>query len=181
MMKIKCLILTLAFIMTMLISLSVNAAQIKVTFGHFSAPGQTTDLSARKFQKLVSEKSQGEMSVVVYPSSQLGGERELINGMQMGSIEMAIVAPNFTMVGFAQEFGLYSLSPYFLFDDSEHYRRFMDGPMGKKMKDLVLENKGVRIAAIVNRGPRYITSNVPITSPKDLKGIKIRIPKPPIY
>jgi tripartite ATP-independent transporter DctP family solute receptor len=158
---------------------SAVASPTKIRLGHLAITGQTTDLAAKKFAEILSEKSGGKISVAIYPSTQLGGERELMDGMQMGSVEMAIFGLNFAFVRLSKEFGL--IPAYFLFKSQDHYRKFMEGTMGKSIRDMILQKREVRVLALANRGPRHITSKAPIRTPEDLRGIKIRIPEQSIY
>jgi tripartite ATP-independent transporter DctP family solute receptor len=66
--------------------------------------------------------------------------------------------------------------PYFI-TSQEKFRGVVDGPLSKPMYDAMLERKGLRHIAWENRGPRYLTSNKPVSIPADLKGIKIRVPE----
>jgi len=157
---------------------TVSNETFEISIGYSVAPGSFVDLAAKEFVIIAKEKSDGRLVVKTFPSSQLGGERALIDAMQMGSVEMSI--PGATMISAAaKDYSL--LSGYFLFKSQETLRKFLDSPFGEAMNEDVLKNKGVRVLGVGNRGPRSMTSKREIKSLSDLKGLKIRAPEQPIY
>lgn len=117
------------------------------------------------------EKSQGRMKVEIFPSEQLGNEKECIEALQLGYLAMTkvSVAP---MEGFVPQMKIFGI-PY-LFRDSEHYWQVLKGPIGKELL-LAGESKGLRGLCYYDAGSRSFYAKKEIKSPADLKGMKIRV------
>lgn len=118
--------------------------------------------------------SGGKMELQVYPGGQLGGERELIELLQIGSLAMTKVSSS-PMEGFVPEMKVFSM-PY-VFRDSEHYWRVLNSELGK---ELLLSGEKVRLRGLgyYDAGSRsFYTVKKPIHKPEDLKGLKIRVQK----
>jgi tripartite ATP-independent transporter DctP family solute receptor len=119
----------------------------------------------------VYEKSAGRMKVEIYPSEQLGTEKDSIEALQLGYMAMTktSTAP---MEGFVPKMKIFGI-PY-LFRDSEHFWKVMKGPIGKEML-LEGQSKGLRGLCYYDAGARSFYSKKAINSPADLKGLKIRV------
>ena len=143
------------------------------------ATGGAVDRACRDFAKALGEKSKGELTVQVFPGGQLGGERDMVESVQLGSIEIGVFG-SYVMANVTPEWGLPIDTPYSM-RDQEHFRKVVDGPLAKPMYDAMLQRKGIRHVAWANRGPRYLTSNKPIKTPADLKGVKMRVPEVETY
>lgn len=118
------------------------------------------------------EISGGKMKIEIYPSQQLGTERECIELLQIGSLDMTKVSVG-VMENFAPKMKVFGLP--FLFRDRAHSFQVLDGPVGKKLLD---EGKKYRIKGLgyYDAGSRsFYTKEKPINSPIDLKGLKIRV------
>lgn len=113
-----------------------------------------------------------------FPNSALGGEREVIEGLQLGTIDAAIVSTGATL-NFVPATGVFDIP--FLFRDLEHARKVLDGDIGK---DMLAEfpKRGLVALAWGEQGFRQLTNNVrPVTTPDDAKGLKIRTTENPIH
>jgi len=123
-----------------------------------------------KFKEIIEEKSEGKIKVAIYPNQQLGGDRELTEAVQMGNVTMT--APSSApLANFCKEF--YVLDYPFLFEDRETVYRVLDGEAGSSLLEL-LSSAGIKGLAFWENGFRNITSNIPIRTPDDLRGLKIR-------
>lgn len=118
------------------------------------------------------EISQGAMRIDIYPSGQLGSERELMELLQIGSLAMTKVSSS-PMEGFVPEMKIFNV-PY-VFRDKEHYWQVLDSHIGK---DLLLAGESVRLRGLgyYDAGSRsFYTTEQPIYTPDDLTGLKIRV------
>lgn len=147
----------------------------RLRLGHITNESDAWHLGAEKFAELVEEKTNGSVIVDLYPSSTLGNDRDLIEGMQLGSIDFALVAG--VLSNFYAPYSILEL-PY-IFEDSEHLEKVLYGEVGEQLKQDLLDNTGVRGLDFWIRGPRVLTANKEITSASDLAGIKIRVPEIP--
>ncbi|RAV28856.1 TRAP transporter substrate-binding protein [Sinomicrobium soli] len=117
------------------------------------------------------EKSGGKMSIKIYPSQQLGTERELLELLQIGSVGMTKVSVG-VMENFVPDHKLFGLP--FLFRDKAHSHKVLDGKIGQQLLDASL---GVRLKglAFYDAGSRSFYTKTPVNSPEDLRGLKLRV------
>lgn len=126
--------------------------------------------------ELVAERSGGRVRVDVYPSEQLGNERELLEQLQVGALSMAKVSAA-VLESFQPSMGLFNL-PY-IFADEEHYWRVLKGEIGQELLDGGTEF-GLKGLTYYDSGSRsFYTRDRPIRTPADLRGLKIRVQKSP--
>lgn len=144
--------------------------------GHDQMPDSPHHKAALKFAQLVEERTNGGIKVEVYPSQQLGGSREMIEGMQLGTIEATVLASG-KYAGFDMTVGILDLP--FLFPSVEDAYRILDGPIGDKIL-ACLEDDGIKAVAYWSSGFKHLTGNFPIQKPDDYKGKKIRVMENPI-
>ncbi|WP_240689238.1 TRAP transporter substrate-binding protein [Ammoniphilus sp. YIM 78166] len=148
---------------------------VKLKLGHIAGENDPWNLGAKKFAELVKEKTNGTVEVDVYPSSTIGNDRDLIEGMQLGSVDFALVAG--VLSNFYEPYAILEL-PY-LFRDKEHMEKVLYGPVGDKLKADLLASANIRGLQFWERTPRQLTANKKVTTPEELKGIKIRVPEIP--
>ncbi|MEX5284880.1 TRAP transporter substrate-binding protein [Selenomonas sputigena] len=171
-------ILVLLFTGCMLVGCGGNKAadgQVELKLGHIQSESDLWQKGAEKFKEEVEKKSNGKMKVTIYPNSTLGGDRDLAEGMQMGTVDFALIAG--VLGNFDKSISLLEL-PY-LFDNHEQYDAVVNGEIGKKISENVLKSSGIRILNWWDRGPRQVTSNKPINTLDDIQGLKIRVPEIP--
>jgi tripartite ATP-independent transporter DctP family solute receptor len=122
-------------------------------------------------------KQAPNLKLEVLDGGQLGGERDYIEGMILGSIDMAQVSTG-PMAAFVPEFDLFSL-PY-LFRDTEHFVKVTEGPIGKECFAL-LEKRGIKGLCWFDNGYRNVFNNKrPVSKPEDMNGLKIRVMESPL-
>jgi tripartite ATP-independent transporter DctP family solute receptor len=124
----------------------------------------------------LAEKSGGTMRVDVYPSGQLGSERECLELVQLGGLAMTKVSAS-VLEGFAPEFKVFGL-PY-LFRDDVHKNTVLDGPIGKEIL-AAPQSKFMRGLCYYDSGSRSFYTKRPVRTPDDLKGLKIRVQESPM-
>ena len=164
--------ITLAAVLAAAFS-SAAPAQTEIKFGHVGEPGSLFAASAEEFAKRANAKLGGKAKVVVYGSSQLGGDKELLQKLKLGTVDLAL--PSTVMTSEADVFGVFEM-PY-LVKDREHMKRIEKEVFWKALAPAV-EAKGLKVIAVWENGYRHITnSKRPINSPADLQGIKLRVPE----
>lgn len=124
----------------------------------------------------LAEKSGGKLKVEVYPSGQLGSERECLELVQLGGLAMTKVSAS-VLEGFAPEFKVFGL-PY-LFRDEAHKTAVLDGPIGKEIL-AAPQAKFMRGLCYYDSGSRSFYTKRPIRTPEDLAGLKIRVQESPM-
>lgn len=152
---------------------TAGAETIELTFGHVGAPGSLFAASAEEFAERANAKLNGKAKVVVYGSSQLGKDKELIQKLKLGTVDLAL--PSTVMSSVSDKFGLFEM-PY-LVKDRAHMQRIEKELVWSQLVPSV-EAQGLKVIAVWENGFRQITNNVrPINVPDDLQGLKLRTPK----
>ena len=130
------------------------------------------------FVPQVEKESNGRIKVELYPNAQLGGDRELSESVQLGTVQIAIPASS-AMAGFDNRIQVLDL-PY-LFTSRETAFEALDGELGKKIDEYLLQ-KGFWNLGYQENGMRHVTNNKqPIKTPADLKGLKLRTMENPMH
>ena len=148
-------------------------AQLELKLGHVGSPGSLFELSSEEFAKRANARLGDKAKVVVYGSSQLGGDKEMVQKMKLGTLDMAL--PSTVMSSEDDLFGVFEM-PY-LVKDRAHMSRIEKEFFWSKLSPTV-ESKGLKVLAVWENGYRHITNNKrPINTPADLQGIKLRVPE----
>lgn len=148
-------------------------AQVEIKLGHVGEPGSLFQLSADEFARRANAKLGNKAKVTVYGSSQLGGDKEMIQKLKLGTIDMAL--PSTVMTSEVDLFGIFEM-PYIV-KDRAHMARIEKEIFWPKLAPEA-EKKGLKVLAVWENGYRHITNNKkPIKVPADLKGIKLRVPE----
>ena len=134
---------------------------------------------AREFARLIKEGTKGEVIVKVYPGGQLGkGERELLEGMQVGTIDMAVTSTG-PISNFSPDMGVLDLP--FLFLSPAHVDKVLDGKVGRALLDS-LSSANIKGLAFMENGFRNFTnSKRPLEKPADFAGLKFRTMENPVH
>jgi len=148
-------------------------AQTELKFGHVGEPGSLFAKSAEEFAKRANQKLGNKAKVVVFGSSQLGSDRELLQKLKLGTVDFAL--PSTVMSSEVDLFGIFEM-PY-LVKNREHMKRIEKDVFWPSLAPAA-EKKGLKVIAVWENGYRHITNNKrPINVPGDLQGIKLRTPK----
>ena len=148
------------------------ADPILIKFSHVVAQDTPKGKAAEYFKKLAEERTKGAVKVEVYPNSQLYKDKEEVEALQLGAVQM--LAPSLAKFGplGVKEFEVFDL-PYIL-PNRDVLRRVTDGPVGRGLLDK-LETKGIKGLAYWDNGFKIMSANKPIHLPADMKGLKVRI------
>lgn len=169
--------LALSVVMSAGLTFAASAETI-IKVGHGAAEAFHMHRALLKFEELVEAGSNGEIDVQIFPSSQMGPDRELIEGVQTGVLEMAIPPSSF-FAGWDPAFAVIEL-PY-MYASKEIAFDVLDGDAGEAMLARV-ENQGLVGLGWLELGVRNVTNNVrPVATPEDLEGVKLRTMKVPAH
>ncbi|MBB4300989.1 tripartite ATP-independent transporter DctP family solute receptor [Rhodobium orientis] len=159
-------------------ALAADMPEMTLKFGHPYNETHPLALGAQKFADIVKEKSGGKITVQVFPNSTIGSSRDLVEGIQIGVVDFALV-PTTNVASFYSPLDIFYLP--FLFRDKEHAYAVSDGPVGEKLYADMLEKTGIRTLAMYESGFRTITTReTKIEKPDDMKGIKFRVVNNPL-
>lgn len=165
------IILTLLFLTSMVWVDSARCQSWTFKLGNATPPDHAYNVAARKYAELVAQRTGNKVKIDIFPAAQLGSERDLVEGLQLGTVDLVVTSTG-PLGGFVPQMFVVDLP--FLFRDREHAYKVLDGPIGKGLLDS-FSAKGIKGLAFWENGFRHITNNVrPIEKPEDLKGIKIR-------
>lgn len=143
-----------------------------IRLAHALSTTHPVHLGMERMAELVEEKSDGKLTIAIFPSQQLGSERETLELLQIGSIGMTKVS-SAALENFVPELRVYSL-PY-LFKDEQHILNVLNGEIGRELL-LAGEEYWLRGLTYYDAGQRsFYTKDHPIETPEDLQGLKIRV------
>ena len=135
-------------------------------------------IAATKFEELVEERTEGKVNIEIFPNASLGDERTLLEGMQIGTVDMGVIT-NGPVANFVEEMAVFELP--FLFPSPEAAYSVLDGPIGQELLDK-LADVNLKGLAYAERGFRNLTnSERAVNSPEDLDGLRIRVMENPVY
>lgn len=156
-------------------------AQQQVQMG-IGLPGPEThpySVGALRFQELVEEKSGGQIEVDLFLDGTLGGEREIVEAVQAGTVEMGVVTSDGALPAFVFENQVFSI-PY-LIRDREHAYAVLDGEVGDELATLS-EQEGLRTVGYWELGFRHFTNSVrEVQAPEDMVGLSFRVQEAPVW
>jgi len=148
------------------------AEPIVIKFSHVVAVDTPKGNAAEFFKKKAEELTKGKVKVELYPNSQLYKDKEEMEALQLGAVQM--LAPSLAKFGplGVKEFEVFDLP--FIFNNYDDLHKVTKGPVGRKLLDK-LEPKGIKGLAYWDNGFKSFSANTPIKTPDDLKGKKLRI------
>ena len=154
------------------------AAKMKIGVNCTMKPGGSEEAAIKKFKEIIEKESGGRMEVQVFMSGQLGKEKAVLELLKIGQTQMALTGGIYRGM-FAKKYDPITI-PFYL-TDWDCIKAYMAGPMGKKIAELAATKGGLIDMGVQKRAAREMTTNTPVKTPEDLKGIKIRLPAIPIW
>ena len=183
--KLLCMVLLIALSISMVACGGSNtesggdaaADSYELVFAHISNEDTSWHKAAVNFKETVEEKSEGRITVKIYPNNTLGSESEVLEMIQTGTCDMTITADNLS--AWAPDLG-FMATPYMI-QDYDHLEAVVDGEVGQTIESEILDKAGMRCLTWFARGPRYLTSTLRVETPADLAKVVIRVPDVPMY
>ncbi|WP_066704660.1 TRAP transporter substrate-binding protein [Curvibacter delicatus] len=158
------------------VAFAQQAREVKI--GYALAINSHYGAAAQAWADSVEKATNNAFKVKQFPSSALGGERELIEGLQLGTVEAIIVSTG-ALSNFVPEVGVVDIP--FLFRDTAHARKVLDGEFGQDLLTK-FKKRGLIALAWGEQGFRHLSNNKhPVNKPDDLKGLKIRTMENPVH
>ncbi len=148
------------------------AAQTKVlNLGYVGRPTAPEGISVTAMAEAVKERTNGRVDIKLHPGGALGGDREVIEGVQLGTVEMTVASTSI-YANFVPDLQVFDIP--FLFRDFDHAMGVLEGPVGQEMMAKI-NSRGLKGLAFGGIGFRQLTnSRRPVTGVEDVKGLKIR-------
>jgi len=146
--------------------------------GHVANLEQPYHLASEMFAKNVEERTNGQIKIQVFPNSQLGGQRDLVEGLELGTVDIALTS-SATLGNFLPTAQVIDLP--FLFRDLQHVYNVVDGPLADEIY-AGAEDINMVVLSTWENGFRNIGNNTrPVRKPEDMEGIKIRVFQNQLY
>jgi tripartite ATP-independent transporter DctP family solute receptor len=142
--------------------------------------GYPTVEAIERMGKKLEKATNGRISIQMFPSMQLGGEKEMIEQAQVGALQIARISVG-AMGPVVDDLNVFNMP--FIFRDEGHMRRVIDGPIGQELLERTSNAPTSRLIVLgwMDAGTRNVYSNKPVTKPADLKGMKIRMMGNPLF
>jgi len=163
------------------LSLAVSplAAAETLKFAHVYETAHPLHKGALEAARLLKERTNGRLTMEVFPASALGKEADLNEALSLGTVDVIYTGAGFT----GSIYGPISISDFpFTLRSLDHWRGYINSGVFRELADgYSKETGGNEISAVSYYGSRHVTSNKPILRPSDMKGLKIRVPNAPAY
>jgi C4-dicarboxylate-binding protein DctP len=156
-------------------------AQKVLKYTHYqpAKADQPKHAAALAFKDHVEKATAGSIKVELYPAGQLGPAQQVMEGLRLGSVELAVVHDG-GITGVYKTFNIFGLP--FIFNDHAHAYAVLDGEFGKALGEDMRKKTGIRLAAYADNGIRHFTnSKRAIRTPDDMKGLKMRVQPSPVF
>jgi tripartite ATP-independent transporter DctP family solute receptor len=150
--------------------------KVTLKIGHVLDMKHPYHIGAEHFAKRLRELSGGSLDAQVYPSSQLGNEREMVEAIQFGTVEAGGIT-SAIVSRFVKELEIFNLP--FLFRDFDHVYKVLDSPFGEELNQAAVK-RGIRILGFWVGGTRSVYARKPVSDLPSLKGLKIRTMETPL-
>lgn len=163
----------LLIVISVALFLSAATAQIEIPFALHTTPPGPDHEAVERFAELVAERSGGQLIVITYPGGVLGGEIDNIQQLKVGEIALSIhgdLLPSMLAARFAPH-----VVP-FVFRSAEGAMAYWDTEVGQQLREAI-ENQGIIVVGMQRRGDRHLTANRAVTTPADVRGIRLRVPE----
>ena len=155
-----------------------QTAPVNLVFSHHVPTSHLLHSTAEKFAENVKEGTKGAVTISIRPASQLFNLRTSAEALQLGTLDLCWTDLG-TLGNWQPQFGFVSLP--FLFNDYDHVKRVLYGPIGEQVRKDANQSLGIEILALGASGFRVFLSKKPIGSAADLRGLRLRVPEVPTW
>jgi len=172
---------TLAMLIAAIFALPAAAQEKVLKYAHFqpARDDQPKHRAALAFKDYVEKNTNGQIRVQIFPAGQFGKDQETMEGLRLGTLEMA-VAHDGAIATVYKPIGVLGIP--FVFDNHAQAWRVYDSKWGEEFGEDMRKKTGIRMLGIADNGIRHFTNNVrAIRTPDDMKGLKIRIQPSPVF
>lgn len=152
-------------------------AETTLRFAHFSVEDDPNHRAAVALSEMVAAATNNEVAIKIAPNSQLGGEVDVVEGILLGTIDMAPPSAA-VLANWVPEMNVLNMP--FVFRDWDHYTSVLNGPIFDELSAAAAP-KGIRLLGFMTSGPRHIMTKTPVNGMEDLAGQKIRTVQNPVH
>ncbi len=169
--------LSLAAVLATALTVTATAQEITIRVGHTNATDSIQDVGLQKLRELLEEKTGGKATLEIFPNGLLGDEAQLVEGVLLGTLEMAMVS-NAVTSNFVNDFRVLDMP--FMFENIAVLSRKLEGP-AKPLTYEAAEKAGFQLIGTYSSGIRHMMTSRPIASIEDLADMKIRTMQQPMH
>ncbi|WP_088744217.1 TRAP transporter substrate-binding protein [Cobetia sp. QF-1] len=162
---------TVGTLLTATLGFSASAQATELRFGHAGTEDTAYQLGAERLRDLLSEKTDGDITMTIMGNSVLGHETEMFEQQMAGALDMSIVSPGL-ITDFSPTANVFTIP--FLYRDVAHWQAVLDGEVGDEIAQKISDETGVKVLAYFGGGKRHIVSSREVKTLDDLKGLKLR-------
>jgi tripartite ATP-independent transporter DctP family solute receptor len=156
----------------------IAGAQTLLKWAHVYETSEAYHTCAVAANELLTSATDGRYGIEVFPASSLGKEVDINEGLSLGSVDIIYTGQLFA----GRSYGPIALGGApFMFRDFDHWNNFRNSDLFSELAQGYADASGNHITAMTYYGARHVTSNKPILTPADMKGLKIRVPNAPLY
>ena len=153
------------------------AAEITLKLGHTNVTGSIQDMAVQKLRDLLEEKTDGKATIEIFPNGQIGDEAQLVEGVLLGTVEMAMTS-NSLLSNHVTDFRVLDMP--FLFENIAELKTALGGPVREMMQESA-DKTGFQLIGSYSSGIRHLMTSKPIDSIDDLANMKIRTMQQPMH
>lgn len=158
--------------------LAAAKAETVLKLGHVWPPSEIQAQAAELFAEDVAKATNGEVVIQIYGGSTLGSDRELVEGLKIGTADIWVGGAG-VLSSASTTAGIFTVP--FMFDDLAQFQKVYTGPVGEEISAAIESESGYKVVAYWMRGPRWLTAKQEVQAPGDLAGLKIRVPDSPVF
>jgi TRAP-type transport system periplasmic protein len=151
---------------------------VSLELGHVWPDDDPQAQAVAEFADDVNELSGGSVTIEIFPASQLGGDREILEGLELGTNDLWVGGAG--VYNAMSDVGLLYVVP-FMFDDVDGAMEAYDGDLGEEVSQRIMDETDTRVLAHWPRGPRHLSLNQAAETPDSLQGARIRVPENPMF
>jgi tripartite ATP-independent transporter DctP family solute receptor len=169
----------LATMAALALAAGVAQAQTKLKFAHVYETSEPYHTAALWAAQEIAKRTNNRYTIEVFPASTLGKETDINQGLTLGTVDIIYTGQLFA----GRTYGPVAIggAPY-MFRDFNHWKAYANSPLFQELAEGYRQKSGGnKMVAITYYGERHVTSNKPINTPTDMKGLKIRVPDAPLY
>ncbi|MHA6631785.1 TRAP transporter substrate-binding protein [Pseudonocardia sichuanensis] len=155
-----------------------ECTDVSLTLGHVWPENDPQAAATVRFTERVSEQTQGSVRIEVFPAGQAGGDRDILEGLALGTTDLWIGGAG--VYNAVSDLGEFFVTP-FMFGSIDEMAEAYNGELGDAVRQRLDEQTETTVIGFWPRGPRHITSNTPLNTPADLEGLRIRVPENPMF
>lgn len=178
--RLKNLLAGAIFLSTAASTMSAQAAEIELKIAWLTSDSATDPyaIAARSFKSEIETAMPGRVEVSLFPNRQLGDDKEILEGLQFGTIDLGIIT-NAVVANLEPTYQLIDLP--FLFGSAEQAHQLLDGPIGQELADNLRKSNVVSLGAAEGGFRNMINNTRPIRVPEDVEGVKYRTMQNPVF